>query len=346
MKKFRLRGFRHESGFTMVEVLVVVAIIGILVATTVPTYLKNRPQRMLSATTNLLMANFNSARVLAIQNNQNVYMEFIPEVDTFRIWDYVGWQRYYSVYATTSQYSNQASILPYSISPVRSYSPLMHVNIYSGIPTIWRNLGSERAIGSEKTIPLEVDIRMNPNTCADQNINESALTARPYGNGIPDRMKHLSRIPLLYLTFHPDGSVSNSWAYPCNSIATEKFAPSAGRHLGVTEIFMQVRGDMNPMLANNYKSDYDRIPIEGIFPNQSLPTMYYENGSPRLLGGNEWEIKGEAMSDSNGRRIIINNSTGRIIVENWAPYNIDVPLVEGDEGFSPDTGATGRKHWL
>ena len=232
----------------------------------------------------------------------------------------------------------------------------MRVDIYSGYPIInHRILSSERAIGADKVIPMEVDIRMDPNPCADQNLSQPALTARPLHPNVRDEMKHLSRAPLLFLTFYPDGSVMNSWAYPCNTV-TEYREPPTGRHLGVTEIFLQVRGDENAFTARNFQPDYLMI-NEGIFPNQSLATMYYEDGTPRYIGSGsyETEIKHGAMSDGNGRRIVINNATGRVIIENWAPYNIDVPPLDLDhngeidewEIFRDDDNAyPNRKHWL
>ena len=51
------------------------------------------------------------------------------------------------------------------------------------------------------------------------------------------------------------------------------------------------------------------------------------------------------MSDSNGRRIVINNATGRVVVENWAPYNIDIPPREGEAYSNDDASYPQRKHW-
>jgi len=339
--------FRHARGFTMVEVLIVVAIIGILAASTIPTYLRQRPQRMLMATTNLLVGNFNYARMLAIQGNQNIYMEFLPEVDTFRLWDASNWKKYIAYSIAPAQYS----VAAFSIAPIKTFSPLMRVNIYSGVPTLWRNLGSDIAIGADKVIPNEVDIRMDPNTCNNQSWFDSAMTTRPFATQVPDSEKLLSRIPLLFIVFHPDGSTANSWQYPCGDVFNDYYEPPLGRNLGVTEIFLQVRGDENVVTANNFIPDYTtsgnrQISWIGYFPNQSLPTMYYEDGSRRALSTYEREVKGGAMSDGNGRRVVINNATGRVVVEDWVPYNIDIPPVQ-EQGFLEDNNSSpNRKHWL
>lgn len=339
-----------DRGFTMVEVLVVIAILGILAATTVPAYLKQRPQRLLSSTTNLIVSNFNDARVKAIRDNENYYMEFLPEVDTVRIWD----QRSWSVYAIQRHFEPGTIIGPYSMMP-KVLSPTLNVRIYSQGPMLYRNLGTTRAIASDRVIPSEVDIRMDPNFCINQNYSVPPLIARPLSPNVANRSKLLSRGPLLFLTFRPDGSVVNSWSYPCED-PREYIEPPVGRHLGVTEIFLQVRGNENPVTTNNFIPNIELIE-RGIFPNQSLPTMYYEDGTPRFIGHGsaETEIKFEAMNPSNGRRIVINNATGRIMVENWAPYNIDIPPIDldgdgelsPDEIFRPDDPAyPNRKHWL
>jgi prepilin-type N-terminal cleavage/methylation domain-containing protein len=344
----------YERGFTMVEVLVVLAIVGILAATTIPPYLKQRPQRMLSATTNLLVANINDARVMAVRENQRVYMEFLPEVDTFRLWDESNWSRY--IAGVGSGFSiAPVSVTAFSISPVRTYSPMLNLRIYSGVPYVSRNYGSDRAIASDRVIPNEVDFRMDPNPCADQNPNSTALTARPLSLGVPDRYRLLSRAPLLFLTFYPDGSISNSWVYGCSSV-NEYREPIVGRHLGATELFLQVRGNENAFTSNNYVSDYNMIDI-GLFPNQSLSTMYYEDGTPRYVGvgSKESEVKFDSTAEANGKRIVINNATGRVMVESWAPYNIDIPPIDIDgngqlDDFEvlreDDNSFANRKHWM
>ena len=86
-----------ERGFTLVELLVVIAVFVALTALTVPSYIKARPQRLLNAETNRLAAVIRQGRLYSLRDNQNVYLEFVPEFDFYRLWSGQGWRAYADV---------------------------------------------------------------------------------------------------------------------------------------------------------------------------------------------------------------------------------------------------------
>ncbi len=97
MSSQRLNGFsrrKPESGFTLVELLVVLGVFVILVSLTVPGYIATRPQRMLSSETNRFAAQIRQGRLFSLRDNAKVYMEFLPEIDMYRLWTSQGWQAY------------------------------------------------------------------------------------------------------------------------------------------------------------------------------------------------------------------------------------------------------------
>ncbi|HYE80372.1 MAG TPA: hypothetical protein VEI97_20535, partial [bacterium] len=155
-------------------------------------------------------------------------------------------------------------------------------------------------------------LRMDPHICAGQTGQNTQLVSR---NGC------LSREPLLFIQYFADGRAANSWATPCSVGAVPRIISP---NLGYTQLTLQVRGGFNTSSALNFHPNVNQVgsgdrnfaatpfPNPSLTPNQSLP---YE----------------AATSDDNGRRILINNANGRITVENYAPYLIDVPDGEDDE---------------
>jgi prepilin-type N-terminal cleavage/methylation domain-containing protein len=85
---------RSQRGFTLVELLVVVSVFVVLVMMTVPNYLKTRPQRLLSGETNRMAGVIRQGRLFSLRDNAKVYLEFIPEIDTYRLWSASGWRAY------------------------------------------------------------------------------------------------------------------------------------------------------------------------------------------------------------------------------------------------------------
>ena len=84
----------RERGFTLVELLVVVAIFVALISLTVPNYMATRPQRLLSGEANRLSGTIRQGRLHALRDNDKVYLEFLPEIDTYRLWSSSGWRAY------------------------------------------------------------------------------------------------------------------------------------------------------------------------------------------------------------------------------------------------------------
>ncbi|MCG3150782.1 MAG: hypothetical protein GEEBNDBF_00043 [bacterium] len=314
----KTEGCRRRRGFTLVEVLVVLTIIGILIATTVPSYIQSRPARLLGQTANNMAANLNYARTQAIKDNAPTYVEFLPEIDMYRIWDSSNWDQY--------AVDNRGN-LSLAAAPLREIAPQLRYRITpQSIAFLERNYSNERAIASYASVPDDVDIRMQPYSCVGQPTETVRLMAR---NGF------VSREPLMFIKYFPDGRAANSWSVPCSVVSTTGIPRLVTPNLEYSQITLQVRGGFNGETALDFLPNTDRIGAgdtnvgtpfpRPITPNQSLPYA-------------------AATSDSNGRRILLNHGNGRVAVEAYAPYLIDLPA---GEDLNPDwRTAVNNKEWI
>ena len=78
MKRKKVKD-RSNSGFTLVELSVVIALVGILSAISLPVFLKNLPEKRLKSSARDLYGTMQKARTLAVKDNRNISIRFKPD---------------------------------------------------------------------------------------------------------------------------------------------------------------------------------------------------------------------------------------------------------------------------
>lgn len=359
-----LRSSRCQKGFTLVELLVVVAVFAILITLTLPDYMKGRPQRLLSGEANRLAGTLRQARLVALRDNAKAYVEFIPELDMYRLWSESGWRAYadpvmapgepagrnpdigdydgdfdgdgdfwwgdggdpsspsgtpedqnvkqdsngnwyYDQTNWDGSYTDPDVLLMPTYpgnQPLRTVSPKLIIDVdpaTGNITNIVRDLSGTGGVSGEGIVPLDVDLRM-------RNLAENWDPTAPIGkrNGV------LSHFPLIFITFFPDGTLAASWdvSSPPNGFANEVIDLKPGG-LGAVKLYLQIRG--NEYNQESYNLFDPTVVVQGD-EGPGEPASPYNTLSVE-----------KSVSDANGRTLTINNLSGRIIIRNFAPKELD-----------------------
>lgn len=322
-----MKGLRKsKSGFTLVEVLVVVTLLAILLAVTIPSYLSGRPKRLLGAQANKIAQIIRYGRLQAIRDNKKYYLEFIPELDMYRLWGPDGWYAYADPDRLYGDWDGDGDTfldgdlddeflnpLNSDNLPIHTCAPRLGFEVNETtrvLEGIYRDFENKNYVADQAIFPFDVDLRMNPLTWnpGSTDIRTRPTDTWPTAVAPEDQVNILSREPLLFIVFFPDGTVQSSWQFdqPVPSDLGNEIRDLIGAELGVTEIFLQVRGEVNPasqdMFDHPAGGNYD-----GTSDGSPYQTLSYE----------------DAISETFGRRILINHATGRIKVENYIPVDLD-----------------------
>jgi len=75
--------YRHQSGFSLIELLVVLVILGVMSAIAIPAFSDWRERQAVQGATQTLMAQLKQARVLAVSENRGVRISFDTKSYTF-----------------------------------------------------------------------------------------------------------------------------------------------------------------------------------------------------------------------------------------------------------------------
>jgi prepilin-type N-terminal cleavage/methylation domain-containing protein len=337
MSKLFKRFSKAGKGFTLVELLVVTTILAILFAMTIPNYLKTRPQRLLGAQANKIGQIIRYGRLQAVKDNKKYYLEFIPELDMYRLWGPSGWFAYADPFDLRGDWDgdglffyapdndpddyildprNPDNVPIHTVAPKLKlvFDPPLSAPPPHTLVDIYRDFETPDFVAGQAVFPYDVDLRLNP---LDWNPGARDLITRPAWPGYDGEVFILSRTPLMFIVFFPDGTVASSWQYgspqvlpaDLDEMLGQELRDLEGGQLGVTEIFLQVRGVLNPNSHNLFTYPQGGNP-EGGYDIDTL--------SPYETLGYE-----QAIVEAFGRRVLVNHATGRIRVEDYAPINLD-----------------------
>ncbi|MDY6825208.1 MAG: GspH/FimT family pseudopilin [Thermodesulfobacteriota bacterium] len=77
---------KPQAGFTIIELMVVIAIMGIAAAVATPNFIEWRQNQQLASTARSIYARLQSAKSIAVDQNCYVYTEFDTANGTYRSW--------------------------------------------------------------------------------------------------------------------------------------------------------------------------------------------------------------------------------------------------------------------
>jgi len=80
----------NKTGFTLIELMIVIAIMGILSAIAVPNFMHYMAERRLNGAARMVMSDLMNARTLAVTQNRNVQVAFQTSASTYYTYDALG----------------------------------------------------------------------------------------------------------------------------------------------------------------------------------------------------------------------------------------------------------------
>jgi type II secretion system protein H len=76
-------GRQSQSGFTLIEALIVIAVMGIITATAMPAFTSWRERTILSNAASIMLGNLQQARLYALTDNRQITVSFNNNAYTF-----------------------------------------------------------------------------------------------------------------------------------------------------------------------------------------------------------------------------------------------------------------------
>jgi prepilin-type N-terminal cleavage/methylation domain-containing protein len=76
---------KNRKGFTMTEVVVVLSLIGIMTAISVPSYFSWLPKHRLQTSVRQIYDDMNLAKIRAVKDNRNACIQFYPATETYTV---------------------------------------------------------------------------------------------------------------------------------------------------------------------------------------------------------------------------------------------------------------------